>query len=134
MAIDWTDAELNAQADAEAARCPYVSIHTGDPAGTGALEATGGSPAYARKAANFEPAGDEGPLGTGGGQPPTVGVAWGTAVVDLPAGTYTDYGYQSAVTAGTFRGSGPIPIDGGLTLAAQGTLTVSIAVGPNAPA
>lgn len=132
MAIDWTDAVENAQADEDAARCPYASIHTASPAGTGANEATGGSPAYARKALTFEAAGDEGPLGAS--QPATVGVAWGSAVFDLPAGTFTDWGLWSAVTAGTFRGSGEIPIDGGFTLASQGTLTVSVAVGPNAPA
>lgn len=132
MAIDWTDAVENAQADEDAARCPYVSMHTASPAGTGANEATGGSPAYARKAATYNAAGLEGPLGAS--QPATVGIAWGSAIFDLPAGTYTDFGLQSAVTAGTFRGSGPIPIDGGYVLAAQGTLAVSVAVGPNAPA
>lgn len=132
MAIDWTPAEDNADADYKAGRCLYVSIHTASPAGTGAAEATGGSPAYARKALTFNASGVEGPLGAS--QPASVGVAWGSAIVDLPAGTYTDYGLWSAVTAGTFRGSGLIPVDGGLTLAAQGTLAVSVAVGPNAPA
>lgn len=131
MAIDWTDATENAQADEDAARCPYASIHTGDPGTTGANEATGGSPAYARKALSFNAAGTEGPLGSS--QPATVGVAWGSATFDLPAGTFTDYGLWSAVTAGTFRGSGEIPIDGGIELTDQGTLAVSVAVGPNAP-
>lgn len=131
MAIDWTDATENAQADDDAARCPYVSIHTASPAGTGAAEATGGSPAYARKPLTFNAAGTEGPLGAS--QPATVGIAWGSAVVDLPAGTYTDYGLRSAATGGVFRGSGPLPVEDGLELASQTALAVSVAVGPNAP-
>jgi hypothetical protein len=132
VAIDWTDATENAQADEDAARCPYVSLHTAAPGATGANEATGGSPAYARKALTFNDAGLEGPLGVS--QPATVGVAWGSAIFDVPADTFTDYGLWSAVSAGTFRGSGPIPVDGGVEFASQGTLAVSVAVGPNAPA
>lgn len=131
MAIDWTDAVENAQADDDAARCPYVSVHTADPAGTGANEATGGSPAYARKALGWSDAGTEGPLGAS--QPATVGEAWGSALVDLPPGTYTHYGLWSAASGGTFRGSGPIPVEDGLELASQTALAVSVAVGPNAP-
>ena len=132
MAIDWTDAVENAQADQDAARCPYASIHTGAAGSTGTNEATGGSPAYSREALSFNAAGAEGPLGAS--QPATVGIAWGSATFDLPAGTFVEYGLWSASTGGTFRGSGALPIDGGLVLASQGTLSVSVAVGPNAPA
>ena len=132
MAIDWTDASENAQADADAARCPYVSLHTGAAGGSGANEATGGSPAYARKALGFNAAGAEGPLGAS--QPATVGVAWGSATLDVPAGTFVEFGLWSASTGGTFRGSGAIPIDGGFVAGSQGELAVSVAVGPNAPA
>lgn len=132
MAVEWTDAVLNAQADEDAARCPYASLHDDDPAGTGANELSGGSPAYARKALDFNAAGTEGPLGAS--QPATVGVAWGSAVFDVPAGvTVTDYGLWSAVSGGTFRGSGPVPVEGGIDFVSQSTLAVSVAVGPNAP-
>lgn len=131
MAVDWTDATENAQADEDAARCPYVSLHTGAVGSTGANEATGGSPAYARKALTFNAAGVEGPLGAT--QPATVGVAWGSASFDIPAGTYTDFGLWSAVSAGTFRGGAELPVVGGVTVASQSTLAVSVAVGPNAP-
>ena len=40
MAATWTDAELNAMADAEAARITHLSLHTGNPGTTGANEAT----------------------------------------------------------------------------------------------
>lgn len=131
MAIDWTDAEDNDLADYRAARCPYVSLHDGAAGGSGANEISGGSPAYARKALSFNAAGAEGPLGAS--QPATVGVAWGSAVLDVPAGTVVEWGLWSASTGGTFRGSGLIPVEGGLTFDSQGTLTVSVPVGPNAP-
>lgn len=131
MAIDWTDATENAQADDDAARAALVGIHTGDPGPAGtANEATGGSPAYARKPLGFEPGGDEGPLGVT--QPATVGIAWGSATVDLPPGTYTWFSLWDAL--GTFTGKGLIPVDDGIEFASQGTLAVSVPVGPNAPA
>ena len=132
MAIDWTDAEDNAAADWRAGRCPYVSLHTDSTGGTGANEASGGSPAYSREALSFNAAGAEGPLGAS--QPATVGIAWGSATFDLPAGTFVEYGLWSASTGGTFRGSGALPVEGGLVVTSQGTLAVSVAVGPNAPA
>lgn len=128
MAITWTDATKNAQADEDAARCAYVSVHTADPGSTGANEATGGSPAYARLATGFAGGGVDGPLGAS--QPATVGVTWDEATFDLPAGDYTHFGFWSAVTGGTFVGGGPLPSD--VSLASQGTQQVSIAVGPEA--
>jgi hypothetical protein len=41
---------------------PYLSLHTADPGTTGAFEASGGSPAYARKALSWT-AGRHGRLG-----------------------------------------------------------------------
>lgn len=122
----WTDATLNAQADDDAARAPYVSLHTADPGSTGTSEATGGSPAYSRELTAFDTAGVEGPLGAS--QPATVGVAWGEATFDLPAGTYTHYGYWSAATAGTFIGGFALPSS--IVLSGQGVQSLSIAVGP----
>ena len=88
MATLITDAERNYLADQEAARITHLSLHTATPGTTGASEATGGSPAYARKAVTFNAAGAAGPLGSGL-QPATVGVAWSSEVTfDVAAGTY----------------------------------------------
>ena len=132
MAALFTDAELNAMADAEAARITYASLHTGAPSTTGANEATGGSPAYARKALTFNAAGAAGPLGSTP-QPATVGVAWSDEVTfDAPAGTYTHAGGWSASTAGTFRGGNSLAAS--QTLSSQGQVKVSVKVGPFAGA
>jgi len=128
MSATYTDAERNFLADQEAARIAALSLHTASPGVTGASEATGGSPAYARKAVTFNAAGTDGPLGATR-QPATVGKAWSTEVTfDLPAGTYTDAGCWSALTAGTFRCSNLLSAT--QTLSAQGQVKVSIAVGP----
>lgn len=67
----------------------WISMHTADPGTTGANEATGGSPAYARKQTTW----------TSG----TTGTNTGSVVtIDLPAGTYTHAGIWSAATGGTF--------------------------------
>lgn len=124
--ITWTDAVLNAQANEDAARVATVSLHTGDPGSTGANEATGGSPAYARQAPGFASANTEGPLGAS--QPASVGVAWGECTFDLPAGDYTHYGYRSA--GGTWLGGGALPST--VSLGAQGSQQISIAIGPEA--
>ena len=132
MAALFTDAELNAMADAEAARQTHASLHTGAPSTTGANEATGGSPAYARKALTFNTAGTAGPLGSGS-QPATVGVAWSDEVTfDAPAGTYTHGGTWSASTAGTFRGGNSLGTS--QTLSSQGQVKLSVKVGPFAGA
>ena len=128
MAAVYTDAELNALADFEAGRVGYLSLHTASPGTTGANEATGGSPAYARKAVTFNAAGTVGPLGSTA-QPATVGVAWGTEVTfDVPAGTYTHGGMQSAATAGTFRNGNVLGAS--QTLTGQGQVKVSGKIGP----
>ncbi len=88
----------------------YISLHTGDPSTTGANEATGGSPAYARKLTTW----------TGGGSD---GVVAGSEVtIDLAAGTYTHFGVWTAVSAGTFIGGGSIT---STTLGAQGQIKVT---------
>lgn len=105
-----TTTELNAAVDTQKARLAYISLHTADPGGTGASEATGGSPAYARQAATF---------GT-----TTGGVATaGQVTFDVPSGTYTHFGVWSAATAGTFRGGGSLsPTQ---TFTAQGQVKVT---------
>jgi len=89
----------------------YASLHTADPSTTGASEATGGSPAYARKA-----------------------ITWNAAaaanldnlanpVFDVPAGTYTHFGLWTAATGGTFLGGGTLSASE--TFSAQGQYTLS---------
>lgn len=129
MAVTWTDAQLNAQADAQATVCAYGSLHTASPGSTGTNEATGGSPAYARQELTWASAGAVGPLGAGA-QPATVGVAWAAETFDLAAGSYTHYGYFSASTSGTFHGGGALSTT--VTMGADGTQQVSFSVGPNA--
>lgn len=127
-----TDAERNADADRAAGAIAYLSLHTATPGTTGASEATGGSPAYARKPPTFNSAGAVGPLG-GTAQPATVGCAWSSAVTfDVPAGSFTHWGAWSAVTAGTYR-------RGNVLAATQspgspGQIVLSIGVGPYAGA
>lgn len=93
----------------------HLSIHTsaGSPGSTGANEATGGSPAYARKVPTF---------GTtvAGVLPLSVAL-----VFDLAAGTYRWVGLWSS---STFLGWGQLPTD--RILAGQDTITIS-AFNPN---
>jgi hypothetical protein len=78
----------------------YVSLHTADPGDSGTSEVSGS--AYARQGAvTFANSGNN----------PTV--ASNSAIVTFPAatgswGTITHFGIWSAVTAGTFRGSGAV--------------------------
>ena len=100
----------NAMLDNLATLIGFVSLHTADPGGTGANEATGGSPAYARKAITWNSA-SAGNLDSSN-QP----------VFDVPAGTYTHVGFNSLVTAGTWYGEGDITDE---TFAGQGTYTLT---------
>lgn len=90
----------------------WISLHTGDPGTTGTNEATGGSPAYARKQTTW----------TGG---TSDGVVAGSAVsFDVPAGTYTHIGVWSASTAGTFVGGFALSTSTG-ALPGQATVAVT---------
>jgi hypothetical protein len=82
----------------------WISLHTGTGGGTtGANEATGGG--YARLATTWTPG--------------TTGVNNGSAVnINCAAGTYTEGGIFSAVTAGTFIGSAAF---GGGSVVVSGT-------------
>lgn len=71
----------------------FASLHTGAAGTTGANEATGGSPAYARKAITWTDGSVDG--STTGSQ----------VSFDVPAGTYVEIGFWSAATGGTFGGS-----------------------------
>lgn len=75
----------------------HFSLHSGDPSTTGANELTGGSPAYARKAASWASA--------SGGQR----VSNTTVTFDVPAGTTVYHiGFFDALTSGTFIGYFPL--------------------------
>ncbi|MFF0546964.1 hypothetical protein ACFYTF_29420 [Nocardia thailandica] len=87
----------------------YVSLHTSDPGTTGTAEATGGSPAYARKQTTWT-------SGSGG-------VLTGSQVViDVPAGTYTHAGLWTAASGGTFIDKVAIT---STTLGSQGQILVT---------
>ena len=101
----------------------YVSLHTADPGDTGASEVTGG--AYAR----------QGPITfTSAGSNPTV--ASNSAIVTYAAatgswGTVAYFGVWTALTGGTFQGSGalatPKPVGNGDTARfLAGALTVTV--------
>ena len=128
MATLIPDAERNYLADQEAARITHLSLHTATPGTTGASEATGGSPAYARKAVTFNAAGAAGPLGSTL-QPATVGVAWSSEVTfDVASGTYTHWGAWSASTTGTYRLGNTLSAS--QSPSGQAQIKHSIAVGP----
>lgn len=88
----------------------YASLHTADPGTNGANEATGGSPAYARKSITWNAA-----SGTK--------TASNAPVFDVPAGTYTHFGLWSASSGGTFYGGGTLSATE--VFAGQGTYTLS---------
>ena len=110
MAGAITTAEKNAAVDFLTGRISHISLHTADPGSTGTSEATGGSPAYARKAVSWSAASAGAASVT---SPPTF---------DAPAGTYAWLGLWSASSGGTYRGKIQIPSQ---TLAAQGTVPLA---------
>lgn len=87
----------------------WVSVHTADPGTTGANEATGGSPAYARKQTTWGGAASSASTGS-------------AVTIDVPAGTYTFAGLWSAATGGTFIDKVAITTT---TLGAQGQIVVT---------
>jgi hypothetical protein len=101
----------------------YVSLHTADPGTTGASEIAGN--AYAR----------QGPVAfTNAGNEPTI--ASNSAIVSYPTataawGTIGWFGLWSAVTAGTFQGSGALTASKAVNSGDQvrflaGALTVTV--------
>lgn len=89
----------------------WISLHTADPGTTGTSEATGGSPAYARKQTTW----------TGGASDGSV--PGSQVAIDVAAGTYTHFGIWSASSAGTFVGSGAL--NSAAALGAQGQVLVT---------
>lgn len=85
-----TNAAKEAAAVAVTGLGGWLSVHTSDPGTTGANEATGGTPTYARKQTTWTPGAAD-------------GVSTGSMVtIDVPPGTYTHAGQWSAAVAGTF--------------------------------
>jgi hypothetical protein len=86
----FTNATKEAAALAITGLGAYISLHTGDPGTTGASEATGGSPAYARKLTTWAGGSSDG------------SVAGSQVTFDVPSGTYGYMGVWTAATGGTF--------------------------------
>lgn len=93
-----------------------LSLHTGDPATTGTNEATGGTPAYAKKAVTWNAAAS--------GQQTNNGAV----VFDVPAGTYYHLGLWDT-TGATFYGW--FPLQGATAAAPKLALVESADVTPN---
>ncbi|WP_043648081.1 phage tail fiber protein [Nocardia thailandica] len=87
----------------------WVSLHTGDPGSTGTAEASGGTPAYARKQSTWT-------SGSGGA------LTGSQVVIDVPAGTYTYAGLWDAVSGGNFIDKVAIT---STTLGSQGQILVT---------
>jgi len=89
-------ATRNSLADTLAGLGNWYALNTADPGTTGASEATGGSPAYARKQSTFAAASGGSRVGS-------------LVTFDVPAGTYTHWSQWSASTAGTYIDGGALP-------------------------
>jgi hypothetical protein len=88
----------------------YISVHTADPGTTGANEAGGGTPAYARVATTWAAAANSATTGS-------------QVTINLPAGTYTYAGLWSTAS-GTTGFVDKVAISS-TTLGAQGTLLIT---------
>lgn len=113
----FTNATKESAATAVTTSGNWISLHSSDPGATGTGEATGGSPAYARKQTTWAPGSAD-------------GVVNGSAVnFDVPAGTYTHIGVWTAATSGTFIGGFALSSStGALPGQAVVTVTPSISV------
>lgn len=110
MSGNYSVAAKNYMLDQLGTVAVYASVHTTDPGSTGANEATGGTPAYARQPVTWSAA-------SGGSKQ-----ASGTLSFDLPAGTYRYVGLWSAVSSGTYYGK--ILLPSAQTYAGQAVLPV----------
>jgi hypothetical protein len=88
-----------------------ISLHTADPSTTGGSEATGGSPAYARKTTTW----------TGGASDGSV--VGSEVTIDAAAGTYTHWGVWSATSGGTFIAG--FALSSSVVLGAQGQVKLT---------
>ncbi|MET0701719.1 MAG: hypothetical protein ABWY93_18870 [Mycobacterium sp.] len=110
----------NAAVDGLATAAKFVSLHTANPGETGDSEATGGSPAYARKSATW------------GAAVSGVRSLSSAVTFDVPAGSSIAYfGIWSAISGGTFYGAETLrdtdnqPVVE--TFGGQGTYTLTVA-------
>lgn len=91
----------------------HLGLHTAYPGNTGAGEVTGGSPAYARRAATFAAA---------AGSPPVRALSAAVTGFDVPAGTLVKWiAAWSALTGGSCRASAPA----GTTISGVATIQAS---------
>lgn len=104
----FTNAVREAAATAVTALGNSISLHTADPGTTGANEATGGSPAYARKTTTWAGGASDG------------SVTGSQVEFDAAAGTYTWAGVWSG---STFLGG--LQLSSAATLGAQGKVQVT---------
>jgi hypothetical protein len=103
----------------------HVSVHTAVTGGSGANEATGGSPAYARKPVTLNAPGAVGPMGATD-QPATPGVSWSAQMTfDVPAGAYLSWGAWDALTGGNYQ----LGADFSLTFTPTSQATMTFAIG-----
>lgn len=129
MATLVPDATKNAATNAVTALITHLALHEGSPGTTGAGEAAGGTPPYARRPVTFTGSGTQGALGATL-QPATPGVNYSSEVTfDVDAASYGFWGGWSAASAGTYViGNGLQP--GTITAAGQGQVKLWVAVGP----
>lgn len=113
----FTSATKEAAALAVTALGGFISLHTADPGTTGTGEATGGTPAYARKQTTWAGGASDG------------SVAGSQVTFDAVAGTYTHIGIWTAATAGTFVAG--FALSAPVTLGAQGQVLVTPTVTAN---
>lgn len=114
----FTNAAKETAALAVTALGGYISLHTADPGTTGTGEASGGSPAYARKQTTWAGGASDG------------SVSGLQVSFDVPAGTYTHIGVWTAATAGTFVGGFALSSSTG-ALPGQATVNVTPTVTVN---
>lgn len=109
--MPWLIDGPNAASAGAANLIDEVSLHTGDPGTTGANEATGGSPAYARQSVT---------MGA-----PVNGVSTSDQVTfNVPADTYTHFGVWDS--SGAFKGGNPL--DTAQVMSSQGEIKFTVSV------
>ena len=114
MASALTIVERQALLDSIGSAAGFVSAHTAAPGETGTNEVTGGSPAYARKAATWSAATSA---------TPSVKALSNSPVIDIPAATTVAFiGLWSLSSGGTFYGYWDVTDE---VFAAQGTYTLT---------
>lgn len=107
----FTNATKEAAVVAAKSTATFASLHTAAAGTTGANEATGGTPTYARKAITWTDGASDG--STTGSQ----------VTFDVPAGTYIEIGFWTAVTGGTFVFS--LALASNAVLGSQGQVLVT---------